>query len=49
MIAIYPLATQYQAFCALLFLMREVLDRGTACLSSLRAKSGPHLPVGFRE
>jgi hypothetical protein len=34
-------------FCALLFLMREVLGRDTACLSSLRAKSGPHLPVVF--
>jgi len=38
-------STQNQAFCALLFLMREVLGRDTACLNSLRAKSGPHLPV----
>ena len=42
-------STQNQAFCALLFLMREVLGRDTACLNSLRAKSGPHLPVVFSE
>jgi integron integrase len=42
-------STQNQAFSAVLFLMREVMGKDTACLSSVRAKRGPHLPVVFSE
>ena len=42
-------STQNQAFSALLFLLREVLGKDTACLSSVRARRGPHLPVVLSE
>ena len=42
-------STQNQAFCALLFLLREVLGRDTAALNSVRAKRGPRLPVVLTE
>ncbi len=42
-------STQNQAFSAILFLLREVAGKDTACLSSVRARRGPHLPVVLSE
>ena len=42
-------STQNQAFCALLFLFREVLGQDTNMVNSVRAKRGPHLPVVLTE
>jgi len=42
-------STQNQAFSAILFLMREVLGRETANLSSVRARRGQRLPTVLSE
>ncbi len=42
-------STQNQAFSAILFLLREVAGKDTACLSSVRARRGPRLPVVLSE